>query len=363
MSQESFALGAAHVVGSTMSCGGLGISSPRLLMMASSGGKTQMSYVIASLTSLIIVVFLASSASSLPSCVVAVIIIASFGKSSSNFSRLRKYWRSDRLFLAMWLFTFSACTIFNISDGLLYGVIFTVLLTAVRTVKSPAMKMEVGSCDGQEYYLPTKYYSKTTAVQNSTKVIAINGAIFFGNSTTFKGEIINMVKSRTDHPATSTSVEKKLPNSDGAHVVGLHVHAAHGNDGLTLEELDIISKMPSQLIDAPQYDESKVDHHLLILDFNWVPFIDTSTIRVLISLKNELSSKYLLTLRLCNCNVNVYDDICKSRSAFNKLDGCIYLTLEDALSAAPVGWSSDDGVNDPCDSDNESSTLSEVYSF
>ena len=375
MNQESFALGAAHIVGSTMSCGGLGISAPRLLMMESSGGKTQLSYVIAALATLIIVVFLASSASTLPACVVAVIIIASFGKSSSNFSRLRKYWRSDRLFFAMWVFTFSACTVFNISDGLLYGVIFSILVTAVRTVNSQAMHMEVGYHEEQKYYLPTKYYSRTIDVHKSARIVSVNGALFFGNSTTFKREIITMVK-QSKHPVTSVhtvpaisngimapeTINSTIPSpmSPTSSMCTLH-RQSYENGGFTSED---INKHP---ITSSEHHLQSYDHignqNIIILDFSGVPFIDTSTIRVLVSLKNELAEKYLTALRLCNCNVKVYDSIKKSRTAFSKLDECIYLTLEDSLSVPSVddsGCGCSEQVDGNCDSDTDSYEISEL---
>ena len=309
LDQESFALGATRMISSSLSSVGLGISSPRLLMMESCGGKTQITYIFAVLTSLGVVLFLTDYAETLPQCVVSAVIVSSFIRAFQTFSRLKKYWRRDKLFLLLWLFSFTMSLSFTVSSGILYGLGFSVLVTALRTMFPHMSEMQAAYYNDTRYLVMSKKYHKSKPIFNNVKIIAINGAMFYANSLQLKESIMKIL---ANEAADTKSVDDKQ-------------NISYINHGFVTEDPTSVYKKSEET----REEVSLID--TVILDLSGVPFIDTVTLRELCSLQSILLDKYGVTLKLSGCTESVRNSFIKAPAILKRFEAVLYMTVEDAL--------------------------------
>ena len=309
LDQETFALGVTRMFGSCFSSVGLGVASARLLVMESCHGKTQLTYVFAVLTSLGVVLFLTDYADKLPNCVVAVVIVASFIRAFQTFARVRKYWRRDKIFFLLWIFSFTMAILFTISDGILYGLGFSVLVTALRTMFPHMSEMQAAYYNDTRYLVTSKKYHKSKPIYNSVKIIAINGAMFYANSLQLKESIVKMLATEA---ADIKSVDDKQ-------------NISYINHGFVTEDPTTVYKKSEK----NREEVSLID--TVILDLSGVPFIDTVTLRELCSLQSILLDKYGVTLKLSGCTESVRNSFIKAPAILKRFEAVLYMTVEDAL--------------------------------
>ena len=311
VSHEMFGIGISTVISSGLSCVALGVSSPRFLLMESCANKTQLAYIFAGISTLLSVLFLTEYAEALPDCVVSAIIACSFSRAFTNFARLRKYWRRDKVFLFLWLFTYSVCVLSTVSNGILYGLGMSIFVTALRAMYAPINILGYGYFRGQEYVLPTERYHSLESY-NKIKIVSLNGPLFYANSTEIKDKILNIL------PA---------PNTTDGYI-----------ETMVIKEEDHI-KTVSNIIDI-KADNRKTDSSTnnsishVILDLSRVSFIDTSALRELQTLKIQLNNNYCICLKLAACNECVRKGLTSAPRIETLLMDEMYASIEDAIYSA-----------------------------
>ena len=330
--QEALGLGVALSVSSVFSCGGLGVSSPRLMMMVSSGGRTQVAYVFAALSSLGAVLFLSDYMEYLPSCSVSAIIICSSYRFHSNFARLKKYWKNDKLFFLVWWFTFLIGICSSVTNSVLYGIILNIFISSVQSLTSQINELQQASHNNKRYFLEKQVYTSVSPVLQNLNILAVDGAIFFGNSEKLTDSVMSF--SNTKYSKTSESIDT--------------IDSTYQNGGF---HCDMDS--PNNNIFGTSQHTSNLEHNCLILDLKGVNFIDLSAIKQLLFLKTELKREFDCSLRLSGSNEAVRASLSRSSTAVKHLFKNMYLTIEDAING-----SNDENVDEDAeyidDSENDS---------
>ena len=340
MDQEFFAMGTATLISPTMSCGAIGMSSPRCLIMESCGGRTQVAYIFAGLTSLTVVMFLADYADSLPKCVVSAIIVSSFARVFSSFGRIRKYWRRDKIFFMLWWFTFIASLVITVSDGIMYGLGFSILVTALRTLFTDVSVKDIGYYKNKPYLLTSNKYERCSPYPR-VKILSIAGAVFYGNALELKDGILKMFPRNRDIASvkiTNKGLDRK------ASIALSYINENFIHDEYSHRDSENIIN-PSLENDANDTADGTADISVVILDFSGVPFIDTSALRELVSLKCQLEDKHQCQLRIANCCESVRRYIQRAPAVLNKLQFSIYMTVEDILTSHNIRtWEEQSGM-------------------
>ena len=311
--QEMFGLGISTALSSGLSCAALGVSTPRFFMMESCGSKTQLAQIIAALASFVSVLFLTGYAETLPDCVVSAIIVCSFSKAFMNFSRLRKYWRSDKIFLFLWLFSFTVSMTSTVSNAILFGLCMSIFVTALRTMYSPINVLGLGYVGNKEYMLPTEHYHSLQAYAK-IKIISLNGPLFYANSADIKDKIIAMLP---------------LPSNNHAYV-----------NSIMLDQADDKIETVSNIVDINSYkitENINIENNsisTLIFDMSRVNFTDTSALREIQSLKLHLNNKYQICLKLAACNESIRTYLSWAPKVEALLKEEMFATIEDAIYSA-----------------------------
>ena len=355
LKQELCALAVCFISGSCLSSVGLNISAARIFMMETSGGRTQISYVFAALTSLAVIMLLADYGHFLPKCIVAVILVVAFSRASANFKRIYKYWRSDKFLFLIWVFTFTIAMLFTVSDGVLYGIGFSVLLTAIKTVLPRVKEVQECSFHEENYLVEAQLYDSAIPIKTS-KIVSIKGPVFFANLEKVRENITKLIEScLVDKPLSSTSlsndsVQHCHSNSD--------IGQGRANEGVQFDKNHLyVNKMENNSdMSIPVQHITYTDYtHIsnIVLDFSGVYFVDTTALKMLVDLKKKLAT-HNKTLCLASCNEPVRNSFLRAPNVVAELEDQIYATVYDAVKAKhPIDHhdvtEDDDSVSDDSD--------------
>ena len=294
LDQELYAMGSSFMVGSCLSNVALGVSSSRLIIMESCGGRTQISHVFAALTSLVVILLLADYGNALPKCIIAAILVVTFSRASINFKRLRKYWRSDRIFLLIWMVTYVVAMVAKVSDGIIFGFLFSLIIPALKSLFPRMYILQKGVVDKGYYWVDAQAYQKLESSDNCL-IITINGPIYFANSDYVRQYICESA-SKQFGPFSTTASTKEIH--------------------LEIDNVDI---------------SEKLFNNMVVLNLSAVSYIDTSTLRMLTSLQSTLTSEHQAYLCLASCTDSVRKTLMQYPKIFDILGDNIYPTIEDAM--------------------------------
>ena len=336
MSQESSALGVSFILSSCISNVGLGVSASRIFMMESCGGRTQTSYIFAALTSLAVITLLADYGNTLPKCVVAAILVVTFSRASVNFKRIRKYWRRDKVYFVIWVFTFCVAMLFTVSDGIIYGFGLSIVIAALQTVFPKVSELQECYLDDERYLVDIKKYKQSTPLK-TTRIISVSGPIYFANINKVKTDINALLenKSLAMDGVTTVIANDMHTHEDVAKLNGNVTTICNGANNY-INNLTINGVIPPSSIHPEKHKLSKHEAprvvSMIVLDFSNVAFIDTAALRMLVALKLKLSHNHV-TLCIAACNESVRRSLRLAPNVMSKLDDRVYACVDDAVRA------------------------------
>ncbi|CAL8242611.1 unnamed protein product [Merluccius merluccius] len=176
--QELLALGLCNFVSSFFQTFAISCSMSRSLVQESTGGKTQVAGLLASLLVLLVIVAIGFLFQPLPQTVLAAIIMVNLLGMFRQMQDLPLLWRRSRIELAIWLVAFVASVLLGLDYGLLVAMAFTILTVIYRTQRpSSAVLAEVR---GTGLYYDMDLYD---GVEEScgVKIFQSNSSIYFAN--------------------------------------------------------------------------------------------------------------------------------------------------------------------------------------
>ena len=363
MSQESSALGVSFILSSCISNVGLGISASRVFMMELCGGRTQISYLFAALTTLAVISLLANYGNTLPKCVVAAILVVSFSRAWVNFKRIRKYWRTEKVYFVIWVFTFCVAMMSTVSDGIIYGFGLSIVIAALQTVFPNVSELQEYYHNDERYLVDVKKYKQSTPLK-TIRIISIAGPIYFANINKVKTDINALLERKS---LVIDGVPTVIANDMHTHedIPKLNSNVTTISNGVNnyISNLNIdstIQSSPSQPKKEmlSMYEELCVVS-MIVFDFSNVAFIDTAALRMLVALKLKLSHNHV-TLCIAACNESVRRSLRLAPNVMSKLDDRVYACVDDAVRA---GCSSDGRGQCTADSDSDNDDCAVVTSL
>ncbi|XP_041110887.1 prestin-like [Polyodon spathula] len=201
--QELIALGLCNLSGSFFQTFAVTFSMSRSLVQESTGGKTQIAGLLASIVVLLVIVALGFVFETLPQTVLAAIIMVNLTGMFKQFRDIPLLWRTSRIELAIWSVAFVASVLLGLDYGLLVAVAFAVITVIYRT-QSPKYTI-LGQIPQTDLYYDTEEYEEVME-HSGIKIFQANSPLYFANSELY----VNALKKKTGvDPVVLLAAKKK----------------------------------------------------------------------------------------------------------------------------------------------------------
>lgn len=283
--QELIALGLCNFISSFFQTFAITCSMSRSLVQESTGGKTQIAGLLASLVVLLVVVAIGFVFEPLPQTALAAIIMVNLLGMFKQFRDIPALWRTSKIELAIWLVAFVASVLLGLDYGLLVAIAFAILTVIYRT-QSPKSGV-LGHVPGTGLYCDVDEYEEA-AEYEGIKIFHSNSSIYFANSDLY----VNALKEKTgvnpEHlQAARRARQKEKESANSNHSSPLKICAKYKEEGVTHEVLSqnhvADEQRNGQLEDGrgetdleeAVFLEPLTSVHSIVLDWTPVSFIDS----------------------------------------------------------------------------------------
>ncbi|XP_013763521.1 prestin [Pundamilia nyererei] len=204
--RELIALGLCNFISSFFQTFAVTCSMSRSLVQESTGGKTQIAGLLASLLVLVVVVAVGFVFEPLPQTALAAIIMVNLIGMFKQFRDIPSLWRTSKIELAIWVIAFIASVLLGLDYGLLVAVTFAILTVIYRT-QSPKTSI-LGHVANTGLYCDVDEYEEA-AEYEGIKIFHSNSSIYFANSDLY----VNSLKEKTglnpEHLQAARKAQKK----------------------------------------------------------------------------------------------------------------------------------------------------------
>lgn len=283
--QELIALGLCNFISSFFQTFAITCSMSRSLVQESTGGKTQIAGLLASLVVLLVVVAIGFVFQPLPQTALAAIIMVNLLGMFKQFRDIPTLWRTSKIELAIWLVAFTASVLLGLDYGLLVAITFAILTVIYRT-QSPKNAI-LGYVPGTGLYCDVDEYEEA-AEWEGIKIFHSNSSIYFANSELY----VNALKEKTgvnpEHLQAARKARiKQRQKANGSQKSPLKIRVDDKTQGVTHEVLSYNhtaeEQRNGQLED--RHSESDTEEaifleplssvHSIVLDWTPASFIDS----------------------------------------------------------------------------------------
>ena len=191
--KELIALGSSNMLGSLFQSYVVTGSFSRSAINGQAGAKTPMALIFSAIAVAITLLFLTPLFYYLPNAVLASIIMVSvFGLIDVAYPKSLWEYRKDELFV---LITTFLITLFaGISEGILAGVLLSLLLMVYKSSK-PHFAV-LGKIEGSDYYKNVDRFGENVLVRDDLLIVRFDSQLYFGNKNFFKKQLLKNVAAK-----------------------------------------------------------------------------------------------------------------------------------------------------------------------
>uniref|UniRef100_A0A8D3E7A0 Solute carrier family 26 member 5 n=1 Tax=Scophthalmus maximus TaxID=52904 RepID=A0A8D3E7A0_SCOMX len=276
--QELIALGLCNFISSFFQTFAISCSMSRTLVQESTGGKTQIAGLMASLVVLLVVVAIGFVFQPLPQTALAAIIMVNLLGMFKQFRDIPNLWRTSKIELAIWLVACAASVLLGLDYGLLVAVLFAMLTVIYRTQRSQSHASDLSCC-----------FSAPKVPCWGIKIFHSNSSIYFANSDLYVTSLKEKTGVNPEHIQAARKARKKQEakaNDNHSSPPILFLRLQYGKQEVT-REVSSDNHVAVQHINGPVGDscpdvDSEVVHlktpnavHSIVLDWTPVTFIDS----------------------------------------------------------------------------------------
>uniref|UniRef100_A0A4W6E5I2 Solute carrier family 26 member 5 n=1 Tax=Lates calcarifer TaxID=8187 RepID=A0A4W6E5I2_LATCA len=285
--QELIALGLCNFISSFFKTFTITCSMSRSLVQESTGGKTQIAGLLASLVVLLVVVAIGFVFQPLPQTALAAIIMVNLLGMFKQFRDIPTLWRTSKIELAIWLVAFVASVLLGLDYGLLVAISFAILTVIYRT-QSPKTAT-LGHVPGTGLYCDVDEYEEA-AEYEGIKIFHSNSSIYFANSDLY----LNALKEKTGVNPEHLQAARKARNKQRVKANSNYnsppkICVKYKKEGVTHEVLSYNhmegeeeqrnGRLGDRHMESNSEETVFLEHpstvHSIILDWTPVSFIDT----------------------------------------------------------------------------------------
>ncbi|XP_034529019.1 prestin [Notolabrus celidotus] len=332
--QELIALGICNFISSFFQTFAITCSMSRSLVQESTGGKTQIAGLLASLVVLLVVVAIGFVFQPLPQTALAAIIMVNLLGMFKQFRDIPTLWRTSKIELAIWLVAFVASVLLGLDYGLLVAITFGILTVIYRT--QSAKSAVLGHVSGTGLYCDVDEYEEA-AEYEGIKIFHSNSSIYFANSDLY----VNALKEKTgvtpEDLQAARKAQKKLQDKvNGNYKSLLKKSAKHKEPG---ENNEILSQSHfeeeqrnGQLGDRhSETDSEEAAVHFIVLDWSSASFIDSVGAKAIKQVIKEYAAVDV-TVVIAGCSRSLLSEL-DSLQFFNETvtPEMVFPTVHDAV--------------------------------
>lgn len=191
--QELIALGTSNMVGSFFQSFPVTASFSRSAINSEVGVKTPIASLISVIMVIIALLFLTPLLYYLPNAILASIIMVSvFGLIDVGYAK--NLWKHRKDEFIVLLVTFLLTLFVGIKEGILVGVLFSLLLMVYRTSK-PHFAV-LGNIKNSDYYKNIDRFGDEVVVREDLLIIRFDAQLYFGNTNFFKHQLLKHIDSK-----------------------------------------------------------------------------------------------------------------------------------------------------------------------
>ena len=191
--QELIALGTSNIVGSFFQSYISTASFSRSAINQEAGARTNLSAIISVLLVVLTLLFLTPLFYYLPNAVLASIIMVSvFGLINISYPKSLWKYRKDEFIVL--LVTFLATLFIGIKEGMLIGVLASLLLMVYRTSK-PHFAI-LGNIKNSTYYKNAQRFDQEVILRDDLLIVRFDAQLYFGNSDYFKNQLMQYINAK-----------------------------------------------------------------------------------------------------------------------------------------------------------------------
>uniref|UniRef100_A0A665U9P9 STAS domain-containing protein n=1 Tax=Echeneis naucrates TaxID=173247 RepID=A0A665U9P9_ECHNA len=329
--QELIALGLCNFVSSFFKTFAITCSMSRSLVQESTGGKTQIAGLLASLVVLLVVVAIGFVFQPLPQTALAAIIMVNLLGMFKQFRDIPTLWKTSKIELAIWFVAFVASVLLGLDYGLLVAIAFAILTVIYRT-QSPKSAI-LGHVPGTGMYCDLEEYEEAVEYEG-IKIFHSNSSIYFANCDLY----VNALKKKTgvnpEHLQAALKARKKQKekvnynHASPSKICGVTSEIV-SNNHLMEEQRNCQSGEVHSVSDSEQsvFLKPPGDVTSIILDWTPVNFIDTVGAK---AIKQEYAAVDVQVV-IAGCSSKYYDDSTREVLNFFMNTDLVFPTVHDAV--------------------------------
>ncbi|XP_059905598.1 prestin isoform X4 [Gadus macrocephalus] len=293
--QELLALGLCNFVSSFFQTFAISCSMSRSLVQESTGGKTQIAGLLASLLVLLVIVAIGFLFEALPQTVLAAVIMVNLLGMFKQILDIPLLWRRSRLELGIWLVSFVASLLLGLDYGLLVAVAFAILTVIYRT-QSPSSGV-LGQVPGTGLYYDVDLYEGLEEY-SGIKIFQSNSSVYFANCDLY---VTSLRDKSQGEPTTKQSFQDQDRDQDQKTEAEKDLSDPSGPPSATAPGVtgELLSWCKEGGVSSRPAGGRDV--HTLILDWSPVNFVDTVGSKAITSMIKEFAAKDVRVF-IAGCN-------------------------------------------------------------
>ncbi|KAB5541909.1 hypothetical protein PHYPO_G00085400 [Pangasianodon hypophthalmus] len=323
--QELIALGLCNSISSFFHTFAVTCSMSRSLVQESTGGKTQIAGLLASLLVLLVILAVGFLFQPLPQTVLAAIIMVNLLGMFKQLRDIPALWRTSKIELAIWVVAFVASVLLGLDYGLLVAITFAILTVVYRT-QSPKSVI-LGQISDTGLYYDTEEYEEVTEC-SGIKIFHSNTSIYFANSDQYVSSLKEktgvdpaqlLAERKSQRKQLKKSEDKKKnchhsPEEKKRAVVKLDMELSVSHEVVDEAQTQVESHVNGQIAEAES--DSEEDRflqplcpvHTIILDLSSVNFMDSVGAKAIKSVIKEFAA-INVKIMLAGCNRTLLSDL------------------------------------------------------
>lgn len=341
--QELIAHGLCNFISSFFHTFVVTCSMSRSLVQESTGGKTQIAGLLASLLVLLVVVAIGFVFEPLPQTALAAIIMVNLLGMFKQFRDIPHLWRTSKTELVIWLVAFLSSVLLGLDLGLLVSLTFGILTIFYRT-QNPHSSV-LGHVPDTALYLSVEDYEEA-AQDEDIKIFHFNSSIHYANCERYVCSLKEQTGVNPEHIQSLRKAQKKKsrkPKENHSCVLVCSNKEGGVNHELVLNNHSEDKELQSQQVNgqaATGADTDSEDHvfiqtcrtptHTIVLDWSCTGFIDPVGAKNIKQVIKEYAAVDVQVV-IAGCNGSVLDEL-ERLQFFTDFDRSIFFpTVHDAV--------------------------------
>lgn len=339
--QELLAHGLCNFISSFFHTFAVTCSMSRSMVQESTGGKTQIAGLLASMVVLLVVVAIGFVFEPLPQTALAAIIMVNLLGMFKQFRDIPHLWRTSKIELSIWLAAFVSSVLLGLDLGLLVSIGFGILTVIYRT-QYPHSSV-LGHVPDTDLYLSVEEYEEA-AQSEGIKIFHFNSSIYFANSDHYVSSLKEQTGVNPEHIQSLRKAQKKKSRkSKENHTL---VVSADGEQGVSHElvannhstDKEQSRQENGQAAAGADTDSEEAvfikticaQAHSVVLDWSCTGFIDSVGAKAIKQVIKEYAAVDVQVV-IAGCNGSVLDEL-ERLQFFTEMKRSIFFpTVHDAV--------------------------------